>query len=110
MHPAASIVVFSTLSGLGYGLAVWLALGVPEPASVPGRIGYALALALVTAGLVSSTFHLGHPERAWRAVSQWRSSWLSREGLIAVLAYVPLGLAAAQAALTGDQSGRKGEG
>ena len=94
MHPAASIVVFSALSGLGYGLVVWLALGIPEPASVPGRIGYGLALLLVTAGLLSSTFHLGRPERAWRAVSQWRSSWLSREGLIALLAYGPLGLAA----------------
>jgi DMSO reductase anchor subunit len=94
VHPAASIVVFSALSGLGYGLVVWLALGIPEPASVQGRIGFVLALLLVTAGLLSSTFHLGRPERAWRAVSQWRSSWLSREGLIAILAYVPLGLAA----------------
>jgi sulfite dehydrogenase (quinone) subunit SoeC len=102
VHPAASIVVFSALSGLGYGLAVWLALGIPEPASIPGRIGYVLALLLVTAGLVSSTFHLGRPERAWRAVSQWRSSWLSREGLIALLAYVPLGLAAIGAVLFGE--------
>ena len=44
---------------------------------------------LITAGLLSSTFHLGHPERAWRALSQWRSSWLSREGVLAVLTYLP---------------------
>ncbi|MBT7147996.1 MAG: dimethyl sulfoxide reductase anchor subunit [Rhodospirillales bacterium] len=46
-------------------------------------------LALVSAGLLSSTFHLGHPERAWRAFSQWRSSWLSREGVLAVVTYGP---------------------
>ena len=102
MHPAASIIVFSTLSGLGYGLAVWLALGIPHPASPAGRIGYALALALIAAGLVSSTLHLGRPDRAWRAVSQWRSSWLSREGLAALLAFVPLGLAAMGAIVFGE--------
>ncbi len=40
-----------------------------------------LALGLIAAGLLSSTGHLGRPERAWRAFSQWRSSWLSREGV-----------------------------
>jgi DMSO reductase anchor subunit len=50
------------------------------------------ALGLISAGLLSSTFHLGRPERAWRAISQWRSSWLSREGLFALLTY-PLVLA-----------------
>jgi sulfite dehydrogenase (quinone) subunit SoeC len=45
------------------------------------------ALVLVTVGLLSSTFHLGRPERAWRAFSQWRSSWLSREGVVAVATY-----------------------
>jgi DMSO reductase anchor subunit len=49
----------------------------------------------VTAGLLSSTFHLGHPERAWRAFSQWRSSWLSREGVAAVFTYLPAGMFAA---------------
>jgi DMSO reductase anchor subunit len=47
----------------------------------------AIALALITIGLLSSTFHLGHPERAWRALSQWRSSWLSREGVAAIATY-----------------------
>tara|TARA_B100000989_G_scaffold287346_1_gene256895 strand:+ start:256 stop:1137 length:882 start_codon:yes stop_codon:yes gene_type:complete len=45
---------------------------------------------LIGAGLLSSTLHLGHPERAWRALSQWRSSWLSREGVLAVLVLVAL--------------------
>ena len=96
MHPASSVILFTTASGAGYGLLALL--GVFGPAAlVPqdrwfGFAGLGLALALVTAGLVASTFHLGHPERAWRAVSQWRSSWLSREGLMALLTYVPAGL------------------
>lgn len=48
-----------------------------------------IALGLITAGLLSSTLHLGHPERAWRAFSQWRTSWLSREGIMAVATYIP---------------------
>jgi DMSO reductase anchor subunit len=44
------------------------------------------------AGLLSSTFHLGHPERAWRALSQWRSSWLSREGIAAIATLVLFGI------------------
>lgn len=98
MHPALSVIFFTTASGAGYGLLVWLALyaaltGDADP--LIGWVGLPLALALVTAGLLSSTFHLGHPERAWRAMSQWRSSWLSREGLAAVLTYIPAGLFAA---------------
>ena len=59
-----------------------------------GLVGFGLAFALITAGLLSSTAHLGRPERAWRAFSQWRSSWLSREGVMAVATYVPAGLLA----------------
>ena len=93
MHPAPSIVIFTTLSGAGYGLLFLLGLGsagglLPDSPWF-GGVSVGLALLLVTAGLVSSTFHLGHPERAWRALSQWRSSWLSREAVAAVLTYIP---------------------
>jgi len=93
MRPAWSIIFFTTMSGLGLGLAGWIILGLlplMTPASVMG-VGIA-TLALIGVGLISSTFHLGHPERAWRALSQWRSSWLSREGVLAVI--VMAGLAA----------------
>jgi sulfite dehydrogenase (quinone) subunit SoeC len=98
MHPAFSVIVFTTLSGAGYGLLAWTALAAIA-AAAPARtllVALALALALVTVGLLSSLAHLGRPGRAWRAVSQWRSSWLSREGVAALLSYVPaLALAAA---------------
>src|SRR5690348_11637720 len=57
-----------------------------------GLAALGLALAGITAGLLSSMFHLGRPERAWRAFSQWRSSWLSREGVASVATYIPAGL------------------
>ncbi|MGB3386672.1 MAG: DmsC/YnfH family molybdoenzyme membrane anchor subunit [Pseudaminobacter sp.] len=90
MHPALSIIVFTTLSGLGYGLAVVLGLGLLDPAALATKLAHVLALLLVGAGLVSSTQHLGNPQRAWRALSQWRSSWLSREGVMAIVTFVPL--------------------
>ncbi|MEZ5853254.1 MAG: DmsC/YnfH family molybdoenzyme membrane anchor subunit [Hyphomicrobiaceae bacterium] len=96
MNPAYSVILFTTASGAGYGLLVYLAvfviLGAILPTDLFGLYGLILALALVTTGLLSSTLHLGHPERSWRALSQWQTSWLSREGVLAVATYVPAGL------------------
>jgi DMSO reductase anchor subunit len=54
-----------------------------------GLVSLAVAVLLAVTGLSSSTLHLGRPERAWRAFSQWRTSWLSREGVFSVLTFVP---------------------
>jgi DMSO reductase anchor subunit len=90
MHPAPSIIFFTTASGLGYGLAALLGLGVLDPGAIGTSVAWLLALALISLGLLSSTLHLGNPRRAWRALSQWRSSWLSREGVMAILTFLPL--------------------
>jgi sulfite dehydrogenase (quinone) subunit SoeC len=91
MHPALSIVFFTTVSGTGFGLLLLVGLGVPLGLlPVDSSFGFAvLATAFLFAGggLVSSVFHLGRPERAWRAFSQWRSSWLSREGILSVATF-----------------------
>lgn len=98
MHPAYSVIAFTTASGAGYGLLIWLmvlALAGAIPVALDvGLAGFGIAFTLITAGLLSSTFHLGRPERAWRAVTQWRSSWLSREGVLALATYVPAGIVA----------------
>ena len=100
MRPAASILLLTTLTGFAYGLLAWLGLDVAVGATGAARplilIGVGLALLLASAGLAASALHLGRRERAWRAFSQWRSSWLSREGVAAVLTYpVTLAFAAA---------------
>jgi len=93
MNPAYSVIFFTTASGLGYGLlafiGVFASLGLLPADRWLGSWGLGVALAAITFGLLASTFHLGHPERAWRAVTQWRSSWLAREGVLALLTYVP---------------------
>lgn len=94
MHPAYSIIFFTTASGLGYGLAAVLGLGFLDPISNWVKFAHLLSLGLIGCGLLSSTLHLGNPQRAWRAFSQWRSSWLSREGVMAVLTFVPLTISA----------------
>ncbi|MEZ5648482.1 MAG: DmsC/YnfH family molybdoenzyme membrane anchor subunit [Alphaproteobacteria bacterium] len=95
MHPAKSVILFTTASGAGAGLLVWLVVF-----GMAGRLPHdflfqilalSLAFILVSVGLLSSLLHLGHPARAWRALSQWRSSWLSREGVAALTIYPTAG-------------------
>ncbi len=87
MNPAFSVIFLTTLIGVGQGL--FLALFSSQTYGIvnvlpaqPGSfyaLGGLIALAFLVVGLILSFFHLGHPERAWRAASQWRTSWLSRE-------------------------------
>jgi DMSO reductase anchor subunit len=109
MHPAFSIIFFTTASGAGYGLLALLGLLVPlgvlPPDRLFGLVALGLALAAISAGLLASAAHLGHPERALRAFSQWRSSWLSREGVASVVTYVPAGLFAIGWVLLGATTG-----
>jgi DMSO reductase anchor subunit len=96
MHPALSIVFFTTASGAGFALLILLGLGAPLgllPSSQSfGFAALAIAVLLAIGGLASSVFHLGRPERAWRALSQWRSSWLSREGVFSVFTFLPVAI------------------
>lgn len=108
MRPAASVLLLTTLTGFAYGLLAWLgtyaALGLLPAGPWFGVSGISLALLLASLGLVSSMLHLGRKERAWRAFSQWRSSWLSREGVAAVLTY-PIAIAFAVAVYRGPAGG-----
>jgi len=88
MHPAPSVIVFTTLSGLGFGVLIWLGLGLPAVTGWTAFALFTIAYGLAVGGLMASTLHLGHPERALKAFSQWRSSWLSREGVCAVAALI----------------------
>lgn len=86
MHPAPSVILFTVMSGAGFGMLMFLGLGMPNVTGWVAFTFFAIAYVLAVGGLMASTFHLGHPERAMKAFSQWRTSWLSREGCCAVLA------------------------
>ncbi|MEO0750411.1 MAG: DmsC/YnfH family molybdoenzyme membrane anchor subunit [Pseudomonadota bacterium] len=103
MHPAPSVIIFSTLSGLGFGMLAWLGFGLPVVTGWVAFFMFVVAYALAVGGLLASTFHLGHPERAIKAFSQWRSSWLSREGVVAVASLVVMGLYACGLVFFGTQ-------
>lgn len=91
MHPAFSVIFLTTLIGAAQGLflalftaqsyAAFKLLPQPDAQAFYGW-GSLLALALLVLGLGASFFHLGHPERAWRTATKWRTSWLSREVIV----------------------------
>ena len=90
MHPAPSVIVFTVFSGAGFGLLAYLGFGF---FAVSGWAAFALwgfGYGMAVAGLLASTFHLGNPQRALLAFTQWRSSWLSREAVASVAALVCL--------------------
>ena len=92
MHPAFSILFFTTLAGAAQGLLVALALAQMAGVATDGNLvlrAVGLGVALLLAGLAASFLHLGHKMRAWRAVLMWRTSWMSRE-VIVMPAYIAL--------------------
>jgi sulfite dehydrogenase (quinone) subunit SoeC len=90
MHPAPSVIVFTVMSGLGFGFLIWLGIGVVHSVGWEAFALWGLGYGLAVAGLVASSFHLGNPQRALLAFTQWRTSWLSREAVLSVAALVTL--------------------
>jgi sulfite dehydrogenase (quinone) subunit SoeC len=83
MHPAFSVISFTTLLGAAQGLLVILGLLQLSGVEIPQLLAFlCVAIALLIVSLAASFFHLGHPERAWRAAAMWRTSWLSREVIV----------------------------
>ncbi len=108
MHPAISVIFFTVMSGAGYGLLAVISLSEPlgftmsdNPVSV--FIISAVGVGLAVAGLLASAFHLGRPMNAWRAFSQWRTSWLSREANCAVMTLVFYGIYALYWMILGER-------
>lgn len=95
MHPAFSVIIFTTLAGAAQGLVVALALAGLSDVQLPRTFlltALSVALAMLLGGLAASTLHLGRPERAWRAVLMWRTSWLSREVIVLPVFIAVVGL------------------
>ena len=102
MHPAFSVIFLTTLIGAAQGMFMALVTGQvysvanllePQDSISFYFTGSMIALLLLGGGLIAAVFHLGKPSyfltRAWRGMSQWRTSWLSRE-LIALPAFMLL--------------------
>lgn len=109
MKPALSLVAFTVASGAGLGLAAWVLVWQLadriDGSARPFWAAVALAAALLTIGLLSSTRHLANPRNAWRSFTRFRSSWLSREAVLA-LAFYPLAAAHLVFSVGGDPRAR----
>lgn len=101
MHPAPSVIVFTVLSGLGLGFLTYLGLGVVQPGGLSAFLIYGVAYGFAVIGLLASTFHLGNPQRALKAFTQWRTSWLSREAWASVVTLLLMAPVALIAIFTG---------
>ena len=93
MHPALSVISFTTLLGAAQGLIVVLGISSLAGVDIPYLAGLLwTSVALLVISLGASFLHLGHPERAWRAMAMWRTSWLSREVIVLPLFIALAGL------------------
>ncbi|MGL4234909.1 dimethyl sulfoxide reductase anchor subunit family protein [Tabrizicola sp.] len=90
MHPAPSVILFSVLSGMGFGFLAFLGWGALVPSGWVAFFLWGLGYGLAVAGLLAATFHLGNPKNGLKAFSQWRTSWLSREAWASVATLVLL--------------------
>ncbi|HEY4995282.1 MAG TPA: DmsC/YnfH family molybdoenzyme membrane anchor subunit, partial [Aestuariivirga sp.] len=90
MRPVFSVTFFTVTSGAGYGLLALLGLvgnAHGKASSMAfGLTAITVAMMLIIVGLVASTAHLGAQQQAWR------SSWVSRSRIAAVITY-PIALA-----------------
>jgi DMSO reductase anchor subunit len=112
MHPAFSVIFLTTLIGAGQGL--FIALYCSEIGARVGWLGdpghdyyvggAAIVCILMALGLVASVFHLGRPERGWRAAARWRTSWLSREVIVLPLFVAGAAAYGAAHALSGSEA------
>ena len=96
MKPDSAVIYFTVSSGTGYGMIISLLcifsnIEINIGITVKFIVAF-ISLFLIISGLFASLVHLGHPERAWRALSQWKSSWLSREGVAAITTFLPVNI------------------
>ena len=96
MKPDNTVIYFTVCSGTGYGIIISLiAIFSQNEINIDQNIKLiitTISYFLIISGLLSSILHLSHPKRAWRALSQWKSAWLLKEGVAAIITFAPLTL------------------
>jgi DMSO reductase iron-sulfur subunit len=85
-HAHLSLVFMTTMMQAATG-ALWMLLWLQQLTAM--RL--AILLGVVAVAINISTFHLGRPAYAWRALKMWHRSWLSREVLLFTLFLGALG-------------------
>ncbi len=107
-----SLVFFTIIAQLAVGLFVLTSLFYGVPRTEIPHPGFLLATPLALLAMLISFLHLGTPINAWRAISNLRASWLSREilfmglftglsGLFILLLWLDWGSEALQRGLAG---------
>lgn len=90
MNPPFSAIFLTTLIGAGQGVFLLLfgtevlmgEASLSTEAHYFLGVGSIVSFAFTGGGLLASFFHLGQPQRGWRAIAMWRTSWLSREVIV----------------------------
>lgn len=78
-HAHLSLVVFTVLTQMAVGSFAMFALEARENAALAGGGALGTPLAIALFSMMLAPLHLGRPLRAYRAVLNWKRSWLSRE-------------------------------
>jgi len=85
VHPEMSLVFLTLFAGVGQGIFIALVIltGIYSGSLDEKTVYISLIVSIIFQyiGSVASLFHLGNPQRMWKAVRMWRQSWLSREAL-----------------------------
>lgn len=88
-----AVALVMLLAGLGGPLdasrSIWQSLTAPDLITAMHLVGFGI----LNVGLGVATLHLGRPQKAYRAMAGWRTSWLSRE----IIGFNLFAAAAAQA-------------
>jgi Fe-S-cluster-containing dehydrogenase component len=88
-RPASKMSLRSEWPLVVFSLLTALLVGLMAPPDASARLDPRIFLILAAAGAGFSTLHLGRKFRAYRAILNWRNSWLSRE-IILFSAFVGL--------------------
>ena len=92
MKPNSTIIYFNVISGFGYGIIIMLFVliffsNIDLNLNTKVIISI-LSLFFVSSGLLFSILQLERPKRMLKVVSQWKTSWSSREGIFAILTFI----------------------
>lgn len=86
------LIYLNVSSGFGYGIIILLSILIFfSEISISLNTKYIIvifSLFFISSSLLSYIFNPDHNKGAWRTLSQWKSSWLSRHSIFAILSFI----------------------